>query len=155
MIFFSVLAIAGHLLTPARAQMPTLNYDLICRDSAVENLGVKDDRGICMQDEANARAELARRWSEFDPSGRATCARLSSSNRSGSYVEMLTCLEMDRDARKLHKNGDLGIGGVIGEPPRESAHAIDPSRTESGAYRAGAVPYPAGHSASCACGARS
>jgi hypothetical protein len=129
MTLFSVLALAGHFFTPAMAQMPEFNYDQICRDSAVESLGVKDDRTVCMQDEATARAELARKWSEFDPAGRATCARISTSNHSGSYVEMLTCLELDRDARKLHKGGEAGIGGVAVEPPRESAHATEPSRT--------------------------
>jgi hypothetical protein len=124
MILFSVFAISGHFLTAAMAQVPVINYEPTCRDSGTAGLGLKDDRAICMQDEAAARAEVAHKWSEFSASGRATCTRLSTSNGVGSYVELLTCLEMDRDARKLDKGADAGIGAM--ELPGERGRAAEP-----------------------------
>jgi len=127
MILFPAVWLGGHLVAAAMAQVPVLNYEPICRDSGSEDLGLKDDRAICMQDEAAARAELTQKWHEFDATGQATCLRLSSTNRTGSYVEMLTCLEMDRDARKMRKSADLGIGAPERAPPREQT--ADPVRT--------------------------
>ncbi|HLH96194.1 MAG TPA: hypothetical protein VKW08_13855 [Xanthobacteraceae bacterium] len=136
MILFPLLALGGHLLSAAVAQVtsavPELNYEPICQDSASIDLGLKDDRAICMQDEAQARAELTRKWSTFGAAGRSSCLRLSSTNRTGSYVELLTCLEMDRDARALTKGADLGIGAAAPPPTRE----VDPVRTGQVARRA-------------------
>lgn len=129
MILFPVLALGGHLFTAAFAQapsqVPALNYEPICRDSASAELGIKDDTAICMRDEAEARAQLAQKWSAFAAAGRSSCLRLSSTNRTGSYVELLTCLEMDRDARALTKGADLGI--AVAEPP--ARRDLDPPST--------------------------
>jgi hypothetical protein len=131
MILFPALWLGGHFLTAAVAQtpsqLPQLDYETNCRDSASQDLGVKDDHAICMQDEAAARAELTQKWRGFDAAGRATCTRLSTTNRTGSYVEMLTCLEMDRDARALRRSADLDIIAPERLPERESAG--EPVRT--------------------------
>jgi hypothetical protein len=119
MISFSALLAGGHLLIAVVDRMPELNFEPICRESAGQNLGGRDDRAICILDEKAARDALARQWSEFDSTDRARCIRLSTSNGSASYVEVLTCLELDRDARKLHQREDAGID--MGEPVRPRA----------------------------------
>ena len=57
-----------------------------------------------MRDEENARAKLAGEWESFRPADRTSCTELA---RLGgglqSYVELLTCLEMAKDARGLPK----------------------------------------------------
>ena len=51
----------------------------------------------CMQDESNARTELAKRWATFRPRDRQDCVE-QGRTPSPSYVEVLTCLEMNTDA---------------------------------------------------------
>ena len=48
--------------------------------------------------------------SEFGPADRDLCTRLSRTGGSPTYTELLVCLEMARDARKLPKEKTLGAG---------------------------------------------
>ena len=48
-----------------------------------------------------ARAQLASLWDQFAAPDRATCAQNETSGGTPSYVELLTCLQMSRDARSL------------------------------------------------------
>jgi hypothetical protein len=59
--------------------------------------------GACAADEESARAELTKRWTQFAPAEKTHCTQLSSMGDFHSYVELLTCLEMADDARKLPK----------------------------------------------------
>jgi hypothetical protein len=56
----------------------------------------------CIHDETAARDELKKKWSQFSPNARTTCAEPPGSTTS--YVEMLTCLEME-------SGSNFGIGG--------------------------------------------
>jgi collagen triple helix repeat protein len=58
----------------------------------------------CMKDEQRAQEQLAGQWAEFAAADRTSCVG-TATNVSGvrSYVELLTCLEMARDAAKLPK----------------------------------------------------
>lgn len=79
--------------------VPELNVKGSCADAQKFSTG--DDKKTayngCMQDEKNAKDQLAKRWSSFKPKDRSNCVE-QSRNPSPSYVEVLTCLEMDTDA---------------------------------------------------------
>ena len=48
----------------------------------------------CTKDEADAKNELAKRWSQFGATEKRFCVGESSTGGERSYVELLTCLEM-------------------------------------------------------------
>jgi hypothetical protein len=52
----------------------------------------------CLRDEQAARDDLAKVWSQF-PAGDKTSCVGQTKNYNPSYVELLTCLELLRDAR--------------------------------------------------------
>ena len=58
----------------------------------------------CLESEQQARQQLSRQWAEFRAADRTTCVGMVT-NVPGvrSYIELLTCLEMARDARTLPK----------------------------------------------------
>jgi hypothetical protein len=66
----------------------------------------------CVHDETEARDELKKKWSQFSANARATCAEPPGMNTS--YVEMLTCLEME-------SGSNFGLGKPIS--PDSSAPA--------------------------------
>jgi hypothetical protein len=109
MILFPAMLVGGHLLVAVVDRVPDLNFEPICRDRAAENLGVKDDSAVCIQDEKAARDQLAKKWDEFASADRTRCVRMSTVERTASYIEVLTCLEMNRDAKKLRQGADAGI----------------------------------------------
>jgi Collagen triple helix repeat (20 copies) len=58
----------------------------------------------CQEGEQKAREQLVKDWDEFASADRGRCsAMVSSIPGSGSYLELLTCLESAREARKLRR----------------------------------------------------
>lgn len=89
------------LAQSAAGEVPRLEFASGCRDSAGGN---KDTQDRCVRDEESARAKLATEWGAFPHADRTSCTQLA---RLGgglqSYVELLTCLEMAKEARSLPK----------------------------------------------------
>ena len=119
MILFPAMMVGGHLLISVVDKVPDLNFEPICREGAAEIRSTRDDSQVCMTDEKTARDELAKKWSEFASEDRARCIRLSTNNRSASYVEVLTCLEMDLAVKKMHQAA--GTPTDAPDPPRRRA----------------------------------
>ena len=58
----------------------------------------------CLREEQDARTKLEKNWANYADDDRAECIGESSSAGSPSYVDLLTCLEMTKDARALERN---------------------------------------------------
>jgi hypothetical protein len=132
MILFPAMMVGGHLLIAVVDKVPDLNFDPICREGAAEIKGAKDDSAVCMTDEKAARDDLAKKWSEFAAADRARCIRLATNNHTASYVEVLTCLELDQEARKL-RQGAMMPG--IAAPEPGPGHAQDDASPPEPAVR--------------------
>ena len=126
MILFPAMMVGGHLLIAVVDKVPDLNFEPICREGAAEIKGAKDDSAVCMTDEKAARDELAKKWSGFDAADRSRCIRMSTNNRTASYVEVLTCLELDQDARKLRPGAISGIAAPEPGPGHAQEDAGSP-----------------------------
>jgi hypothetical protein len=93
---------------PARADdVPDLNVDPVCRGIAQQ---AKDpgERGgpdlafaQCVKSEQAMRQKLVNEWSTFKPTEKANCIG-SEKGGYASYTDLVTCLEMARDARKMN-----------------------------------------------------
>jgi len=57
----------------------------------------------CLREEQDARTKLEKNWASYADDDRSECVGESSSAGSPSYVDLLTCLEMSRDARALER----------------------------------------------------
>jgi len=57
----------------------------------------------CAEDEAAARDQLQPLWIQSSAADKASCVRETSSDGTPGYVELLTCLEMARDVKKIPK----------------------------------------------------
>jgi hypothetical protein len=56
-----------------------------------------------LADEKGARAELEKQWSQFSPALRQRCVDTTETGGNPSYVEVLVCLQMGRDAAQMEK----------------------------------------------------
>jgi hypothetical protein len=61
--------------------------------------GSKVEQERCAQDEAAARDQLQPVWNQSSAADKAACLKETNIDGSPSYVELLTCLEMDRDVK--------------------------------------------------------
>jgi len=64
--------------------------------------GLDQSTKECMDDEQSARSQLQREWMQYKLSDREQCIAEAGDTGADlrSYVELLTCLQMQRDAEK-------------------------------------------------------
>jgi hypothetical protein len=85
----------------AQDGVPTFDVSRTCRAEAIDAPSTREG---CLRDEQSAHDQLTAEWAQFSPADKTSCAQPSgSSGGIRSYVEMLTCLQTARDARKLPK----------------------------------------------------
>jgi hypothetical protein len=70
----------------------------ITRECQAEG-GTKETEQRCASDEMHARDQLQAEWVQFSSSAKLECEGEASDDGTSSYVELQTCLEMERDAK--------------------------------------------------------
>jgi hypothetical protein len=68
----------------------------ITRECQAEG-GTKAMEQRCTTDENHARDQLQAEWIQFSPSAKLQCKEEAGTDGTSSYVELQTCLEMERD----------------------------------------------------------
>jgi hypothetical protein len=99
LIHLPIVMVALLPLTPVADNVPKFD---IARECASEG-GSAAMQASCTADEAQARDQLGPLWAQSAAADRGVCVRETSTDGSPSYVELLTCLEMSRDAKKSPK----------------------------------------------------
>jgi hypothetical protein len=88
--------LASQLLVTVADRVPTFDVGPGCRASG-EIVGVTIDG--CFNDEKAAREQLVKEWAQFSGSAKTSCTD-QTEYYLPSYVELLSCLEIFRDANK-------------------------------------------------------
>jgi hypothetical protein len=91
-------------------QVPNWNVAPSCRVAVSKTIPL-GDMEVCMSNEQAARDQLAKEWEQFTPADKAHCLRLATLGGEPSYTDLLTCLELERDARALREKD----GGTAGQ----------------------------------------
>jgi hypothetical protein len=94
MTLFGIL-LASQLAMTVANTLPTFDVGPTCRATVGD--GVETQQG-CEDDEINAGQQLAKEWGQFSSSDQAMCVDLTR-HFDPSYVELLSCLDMMRDAK--------------------------------------------------------
>jgi hypothetical protein len=99
----------------AADKVPEINLDKSCRAAGATGVRVganSRDDSACKRDEQDAHTKLNQGWDQFTADDRSHCLRLSTVGGSPSYVELLTCLELSKQAHALpsdiHTSGQGG-----------------------------------------------
>jgi hypothetical protein len=123
----AVICCMGVLAYTAQAQVPTINIRETCQAAAgvmVNLMGgstAQNDVQICLEGEEKARQQMIKDWSTFQPSDRAGC--IQTRGYLPSYVEWLTCFEMNKSVRDARQQQGRGLqeltnaDGSITMPP--------------------------------------
>ena len=93
-----IILTALHLIPVADA-VPKFD---IARECQFEG-GTKPMQERCASDENQARDQVQKEWTQFSPSAKAQCYEETNTDSTPSYVEFLTCLEMERDVKDAQK----------------------------------------------------
>ncbi len=107
MMPFAALALGSSLITVAADSVPTLKVEPSCKAAGAVGLMMGRTTESCMNDEKAAREDLVKDWSSFSSADKTHCLSMVSTGGGASYVELLSCLEMSRDAKKIAQGRKL------------------------------------------------
>jgi hypothetical protein len=79
---------------------PKLDVETSCRAAAESGVNGRN-RDACLSEENDARSTLAQHWAQYSAAQQSRCTDLVRMGGPPSYVELLTCLDMAEQARKL------------------------------------------------------
>jgi len=115
-----LLALGGTLLFTVADNVPTLNVEAGCRAAAKmgDSLSLDTTLRQCLADENSARDELEKQWTQFPPALRQRCLATTETGGDPSYVEVLVCLQMGRDAAQMEDPL-----GAVGKTRNDTNHA--------------------------------
>jgi hypothetical protein len=94
---------AAQAQVPA-AQVPTVDIKETCKIAATAMLqlmggsSLETDQNVCLNSEQRARESIVKDWATFSAADRTLCVQTEV--YLPSYVEWLTCMEMNRDVRR-------------------------------------------------------
>lgn len=106
-VTIAVLASLGVSVSPTRSDIyPTLNVAPICHGITDQSDLQEGLRQVtfdqCIKAEQVDRDTMIQEWGTFSADDKRHCIALATTGGESSYTELLTCLEMARDVRKLH-----------------------------------------------------
>ena len=99
----AAIALAALPLTSPVSDKVPASFDVAVSCRAAASAGIAESQGYqsCMNDERSAREELVRDWATFAAADRSRCTTELSGGGLPSYVELLVCLQIARDASRL------------------------------------------------------
>ena len=106
-----VLLTASHVVLAADT-IPKFNVELTCRAAAEASTSPGRGSRVCQRDEIDAQSKLEQDWAQYTGTQRTNCVRFAGLDRAPSYVELLTCLEMAKQAQELPAESKVGTSGL-------------------------------------------
>jgi len=113
-MFFSAMMVTAPLLIGVADRVPTFDVNPTCGTAETRTATGEPGADVCRKSEQAARDDLAKAWDQFPAADRTRCVQLATMTQMPSYVQVLTCLEMARDARQLEAPRQ---GGTVGSAP--------------------------------------
>ena|ERR1700724_1129849 len=101
---FVPIALASHLLVATPAAVPSVDIRKTCESGAgtVADLmsggTIQHDLEVCLKSEQDARDRIVKDWPTYSAAEKTQCVQPSV--YLPSYIEWLTCLEMESTVRK-------------------------------------------------------
>ena len=140
-------ALAATLLTPSIAASdgpPKLKLGQSCEAAARGAITAGRDKEACMEDERTAQDQITKTWSQYAPADKTDCVGMNRTGGPPSYVELLTCLEIMRDAKVIRK--DMLLAEPLDNNGKMNTRTLAPSDLDEGnLYSGGGKKVHRGH----------
>jgi hypothetical protein len=123
--------------------VPTVDIAITCRTSekaliAIFGAETQQTFESCMTSENDARAQIVKNWQNFPAGGRQRC--VNTTGYMPSYVEWLTCLEMEQQVNELRKKAETNPVTTEGRGARAGVRPGTPANSH--AHRIGSEAQP-------------
>jgi hypothetical protein len=87
---------------------PILQVVPSCEAAGSGSVVAGRNKDSCLADETTAQDTLKQNWPRYLAADKSDCVTLENNGGPASYVELLSCLEVMRDARTIQKEDPLG-----------------------------------------------
>ena len=128
----AMVMIMPAILSARSDDIPTLDVNPVCHGIAMQG---ELEAGLqqtsfqqCVQSEQDTREQIKKEWSTFTTADKTHCVSLAKTGGESSYTELITCMEMARDVRKLHSEADKSSASVPVGLPAPVGHRQTMSR---------------------------
>ena len=101
------------LIVLTASAVPIYDVEKSCR-SASEATQDKSGYEGCVADEKAAKEKITKEWSSYPAASRQECAPVQIGSQSNSYVELMTCFEMQEWKKSLNDIGGTHVPGAHG-----------------------------------------
>jgi hypothetical protein len=103
MLCLAAVTLGSQPIVAFADDVPTYDVRSTCRAETHDDPGA-GTAAACLADEQKARETLVAQWGQFTPESKRSCAQLEGVTAGlRSYVELLTCLQITKDAKSLPK----------------------------------------------------
>ena len=106
-ISFSMIVLGTQLVIPVADVVPKFDIARQCHLDSTQafdlSIGQNETVKRCVADERQALSQLQTQWSQFREPDKAQCTAETNIGDTPSYVDLLTCLQLAKDARQLPK----------------------------------------------------
>jgi len=118
-MLFCLVVVSPGVASAASANVPTVDIATTCRESekAITSIfgpGSLQTFDSCMKQEKDAREDIVKNWRNYPAGGRQRC--VNTTGYMPSYVEWLTCLEMEQSVEALRKNSSAANNPAATSP---------------------------------------
>lgn len=98
---FVALALGAVLLVAAADGVPHFDARKGCQAGADSGVDLQPNVDECVASETQARNSLVEQWKNFSAADKTSCVAETSMGGPPSYIEILTCMEIARDAHDM------------------------------------------------------
>jgi hypothetical protein len=106
----AIAMIMPAILSARSDDVPTLDVNPVCHGIAMQGeleAGLRQTSfQQYVQSEQETREQIKKEWSTFTTADKTHCVSLAKTGGESSYTELITCMEMARDVRKLDENAN-------------------------------------------------
>ena len=143
-LFCLSLATPG-VASAASSGVPTVDIAITCRTSEKALIAIfggetQQTFGSCMTSENDARAQIVKNWSSFAAGARQRC--VNTTGYMPSYVEWLTCLEMEQQVNEMRKKAATNSATTEGRGARTVVRPGTPANSRGPRIGSEAKPCP-------------
>ena len=96
-----LMALGASLVMFTAEQLPNFDLKASCSSVAKLGLSVSQTPDACIKDEEEAKRELKEKWNTYPVADRERCVKTTEIGGTPSYVEIIVCLQIAQDVRKL------------------------------------------------------
>ena len=89
---------------------PTLQVGPSCEAAGRGSVVLGRNKEACLADETDAQDTLKQNWSKYPVTDKTICSGMTTSGGPASYVELVSCLEILRDAKSIEATDPLADG---------------------------------------------